>query len=192
MSNKDKNNLMGDISHPREIRGYSAYELAVIGGFDGTVEEWLASLRGEKGDPGEVGVGIKNVNVDDTYTLWITLTDGTKINAGRVYRPSISGVWVFNDTLVSAVAIDETVAFTSNGETFTGMTTQGIGDNIYLLYPPMEYPVYYYDGGQWNSSPWAKTVDFGSKQQEVSPDFYRFMETNATREEYEVAEGVRF
>ena len=29
------------------IRGYSAYEIAVQEGFEGTVEEWLASLVGE-------------------------------------------------------------------------------------------------------------------------------------------------
>ena len=29
------------------------YRIAVENGFEGTVEEWLASLKGEKGDPGE-------------------------------------------------------------------------------------------------------------------------------------------
>ena len=29
------------------------YKLAVMNGFEGTIEEWLASLKGEKGDPGE-------------------------------------------------------------------------------------------------------------------------------------------
>ena len=28
------------------------YEIAVKNGFDGTIDEWLASLKGEKGDPG--------------------------------------------------------------------------------------------------------------------------------------------
>lgn len=32
--------------------GLSAYELAVIGGFVGTVEEWLKSLQGEDGEDG--------------------------------------------------------------------------------------------------------------------------------------------
>ena len=35
------------------IDGKSAYEIAVDNGFDGTVEEWLESLKGDKGDPGE-------------------------------------------------------------------------------------------------------------------------------------------
>lgn len=35
--------------------GKSAYELALEAGFEGTLEDWLASLKGEKGDTGERG-----------------------------------------------------------------------------------------------------------------------------------------
>ena len=35
--------------------GKSAYELALEAGFEGTIEEWLASLKGDKGDTGEQG-----------------------------------------------------------------------------------------------------------------------------------------
>ncbi|MDR2201489.1 MAG: collagen-like protein [Clostridiales bacterium] len=35
--------------------GKSAYELAVDNGFDGTLDEWLASLKGDKGDKGDTG-----------------------------------------------------------------------------------------------------------------------------------------
>lgn len=57
----------------------SAYAIAVLRGFKGTEEEWLASLHGEKGDRG-VGIAhIKktatNKNID-TYT--ITFDDGLK------------------------------------------------------------------------------------------------------------------
>jgi hypothetical protein len=34
------------------LQGKSAYEVAVANGFKGTEEEWLASLKGEKGDQG--------------------------------------------------------------------------------------------------------------------------------------------
>lgn len=37
--------------------GKSAYQIAVDNGFVGTEEEWLASLKGEKGDPGDSGSG---------------------------------------------------------------------------------------------------------------------------------------
>lgn len=34
------------------MRGYSAYEVAQLNGYKGTQEEWLASLKGDKGDRG--------------------------------------------------------------------------------------------------------------------------------------------
>lgn len=42
--------LRGKVATAEAIHGYSAYETAVINGFDGTEEEWLASLKGAKGD----------------------------------------------------------------------------------------------------------------------------------------------
>src|SRR5699024_849723 len=35
------------------LRGHSAYQVAVNEGFDGNVEEWFESLKGEKGDTGD-------------------------------------------------------------------------------------------------------------------------------------------
>lgn len=46
------NGLKGTIVNPEAIYGKSAYEIAVMHGFEGTEEEWLASLKGEKGDKG--------------------------------------------------------------------------------------------------------------------------------------------
>lgn len=42
--------IHGNINRLNEIRGYSAYEVALLNGFEGTEAEWLASLKGEKGD----------------------------------------------------------------------------------------------------------------------------------------------
>ena len=44
--------ITGRLSIPR---GYSAYEIAVQYGFEGTVEEWLESLKGDKGETGVAG-----------------------------------------------------------------------------------------------------------------------------------------
>ena len=43
------NVLRGTIVNPDVIRGKSAYEIAVMHGFEGTVEEWLESLKGKDG-----------------------------------------------------------------------------------------------------------------------------------------------
>ena len=39
--------VRGKMSVLKTLRGYSAYEVAVINGFSGTEEEWLASLKGD-------------------------------------------------------------------------------------------------------------------------------------------------
>ena len=63
------------------LNGKSAYEIAVENGFNGTVEQWLSSLKGQKGDTGAAGKGITSImktstsGLVDTYT--ITYTDGT-------------------------------------------------------------------------------------------------------------------
>lgn len=58
----------GRVSMLKQIRGYSAYEVAVINGFRGTEEEWLASLRGE---PGPSGYYVGSDTPPETATLWI-------------------------------------------------------------------------------------------------------------------------
>ena len=61
-----------------EEEPYKIYQLAVNAGYNGTYNEWLNSIKGEKGDP---GVGVKSVvktgteGLVDTYT--ITLTNGS-------------------------------------------------------------------------------------------------------------------
>ena len=46
---KVKESIIGNIHKVKQIPGYSAYEIAVKHGFNGTEEEWLETLRGEPG-----------------------------------------------------------------------------------------------------------------------------------------------
>lgn len=41
---KAKDVLRGKINRLKELRGYSAYEIAVLNGYKGTEKEWLASI----------------------------------------------------------------------------------------------------------------------------------------------------
>ena len=59
------------------LRGYSAYDIAKVLGYEGTKEEWIASLKGAKGDLGDTGTGITDITLNDDYTLTIGLSDGT-------------------------------------------------------------------------------------------------------------------
>lgn len=58
----------------------SAQEL----GFEGTLDELIAKFKGEKGETGADGVGVKEVSVNTEGELVIILTDGTEINCGNV------------------------------------------------------------------------------------------------------------
>ena len=47
--------LLGKMAILKTLRGHSAYEVAVINGFSGTEEEWLATLKGKQGEQGPQG-----------------------------------------------------------------------------------------------------------------------------------------
>ena len=52
--------------------GLSAYELAVEQGFEGTLDEWLASLTGPRGETGDSGVYIgTEIPSDSGVSVWI-------------------------------------------------------------------------------------------------------------------------
>lgn len=61
----------GQNGHP----GASAYAIAVTAGFEGTQEEWLASLKGDPGDPGPTTAQVIAAIPREYWTF--TLADGT-------------------------------------------------------------------------------------------------------------------
>lgn len=67
--------------------GKSAYEIAKDYGYDGTEEEWLASLKGEKGDTGAINIAIDSNGLKQN-------TDGKiSIDISTVAQKSLS---IFN------------------------------------------------------------------------------------------------
>lgn len=75
--------------------GKSAYEIAVQYGFKGTETEWLQSLKGSKGDPGEKGQDapkITNVSLNDDQTQIIFhFSDGTELQTRFQVPQAIPG-----------------------------------------------------------------------------------------------------
>ena len=51
------------------IKGKSAYELAVANGFSGTEQEWLASLKGAKGQDGADNDLLDRIAADPVFGL---------------------------------------------------------------------------------------------------------------------------
>ena len=62
-------------------RGYSAYQVALQQGFEGSKDEWLRALVGPQG---ETGVSISDVRLNDDFTLTVTLDDGTEFTTESI------------------------------------------------------------------------------------------------------------
>ena len=75
MANADylNGNAEFDIKGIRGPRGYSAYELAVQKGYTGSLEEWIASLRGDIGITPAITIG-QVETLDPGYEATATIT----------------------------------------------------------------------------------------------------------------------
>jgi hypothetical protein len=66
--------------------GASAYQVALANGFEGTEEEWLASLKGDKGEDGVTAINDETASAETTYS-------SNKINEKiSALEESLSGV----------------------------------------------------------------------------------------------------
>lgn len=58
--------------------GKSAYEVAVDHGYAGTEQQWLSTLKGDKGDTGNSGIALSQTEpVDQNVKIWIKLPLGS-------------------------------------------------------------------------------------------------------------------
>ena len=60
------------------------YAEAQAKGFEGSLDDLIALFKGEKGDDGQDGIGVKSVNIDENGHLKVTLTNDTVLDAGKV------------------------------------------------------------------------------------------------------------
>lgn len=82
--------LSGKLSNAT-LRGYSAYDIAVMAGFEGTIEEWLASLSAAqlelRNNNGVLEYKYENEN---NWTILIDLSTVNDYNS-LINKPSIDG-----------------------------------------------------------------------------------------------------
>jgi hypothetical protein len=94
-SMKSDYKLVGTLTGLDFIRGYSAFEVAVINGFSGTEEDWLHSLHGK--DAYEIAV---ENGFDGNETAWLASLKGDKGDKGEAgtsfkllgFYPSVSAL----------------------------------------------------------------------------------------------------
>ena len=133
------------INTPSALYGKSAYDVAVDNGFEGTEQEWLASLKGEDGQQGQEGPagqdgapGQNGVPGQDGHTPVITASksngvttvsvDGTAIatiNDGQDGQNGTSGTNGTNGQDGVTPHIDSTTGNWFIGTTNTGVHAQG-------------------------------------------------------------------
>ena len=97
------------------VDGKSAYELYIAAHpeYTGTQEEWLAALKGEKGDTGR---GIESVTLNSENELIINYTDGSTQNLGKL----------FNDNYVTTDQLNFTYKLLETGTyEITGLSERG-------------------------------------------------------------------
>lgn len=94
--------LQGSINRLYELRGYSAYEVAVLEGFEGTREEWLESLVGPpgvKGDRGNAGVYVGSGDMPDDCYVQID-PNGDPLTLEEIIAGVVSALPVYNGEVV--------------------------------------------------------------------------------------------
>lgn len=110
------------------VRGYSAYAIAVEHGFTGTVEEWLASLKGETGDTGPAGPqGIQGIQ-------GIQGPKGDKGDKGDTGSQGVKGDDGYSPTAVVTKGWDKsTISITDKNGTTTAEVDNGISGRVVSL-----------------------------------------------------------
>lgn len=88
-----------------QLNGLSAYEIAQTLGFTGTEEEWIMSIRGEKGEKGD---SITGATVDSDGYLILTLSTGTTIKTAL--KPLVDAKQYADNAAASATQAGESEA----------------------------------------------------------------------------------
>lgn len=88
-----------------QLNGLSAYEIAQSLGFIGTEEEWLESIRGEKGEKGD---SITGATVDSDGYLILALSTGTTIKTAL--KPLVDAKQYADNAAASATQAGESEA----------------------------------------------------------------------------------
>lgn len=72
------------------INGKSAYQIALDNGFDGTEEQWLASLKGAKGDKGADGASYDDTEIKaDINDIWKVQTKKSEYDLPYIFEQKL-------------------------------------------------------------------------------------------------------
>lgn len=105
-----KNSLKGKISILNTLHGKSAFEVAVLNGFNGTEEEWLESLKVRTTYAAKIGVATLLadawVGTESPYSQVISI-DGVTANSQVDLTPSVEQLGIFYEKDLTFVTENE-------------------------------------------------------------------------------------
>ncbi len=111
------------VLHNPTLQGDSAYTVAVQNGYEGSEEEWIASLKGDTGN------GISSISLNPDYTLTITTTDGDSTTVGPIRgEQGIQGIQGVKGDTGNGIS---TISYDSNGY-LEIITTDGSNYRYYM------------------------------------------------------------
>ena len=108
--------------------GKSAYEIAVDNGFVGTEDQWLDSLKGERG---EKGTSISSITKDSDDNIIFTFTDGTTQSIGKL-PVDIQGDFLSSDGIGNLRYYNGHFQYYDNA-TSTWIDTSVTPSNVYIM-----------------------------------------------------------
>jgi hypothetical protein len=162
----------------------TAYSLAVMMGFQGTVEEWLASLKGEKGDMGK-----------DTYEY--ALEQGYEGTREEFWAKLLADYALENhDHSIDEAWLEKILKRYATRDYANDRTAQNLLDNSWFPQPvnqrqQLMYAVYGYTIDRWLSDAVACTVELTDAgvllkntnvEGNISACFYQRLEASAVKE----------
>lgn len=104
----------------------SAYAIAVKHGFQGTEEDFIRSLKGDRGDPGP-GITLMVCNPDNTLTIYYG--DGQSVTTDPIASNSISGIEMTSGTHAPGTVDTYTIYYT-DGDTDTFQVYNGADGSL--------------------------------------------------------------
>lgn len=117
-------NIRGKINRLYELRGYSAYEIALLHGFEGTEKEWLATIATSDEIEAAVEAYMKNHPVSVASIATVSLPASAWVGSENLYSQVVDVPGATENSQVDltpsveqlAVFYDKSLAFVTENE----------------------------------------------------------------------------
>lgn len=119
--------LRGKINGLETIRGYSAYEIALIHGFEGTEEEWLATIATSDEIAAAVEAYMKNHPASVASIASVSLPASAWVGSGNLYSQEVDVPGVTENSQVDLTpSVEQLAVFYEKSLAFVAENDDGV------------------------------------------------------------------